>query len=115
MRLHRGDIVLVPFPFTDFSSKKVRPALIISSDPQNEDIVFTFISSVIPPNISHYDYLLKLSHPNFLIAGLKTTSIFKTRKILTINRLQILRYLGYLTPDIQSEIDERLALSLGLK
>ncbi len=32
-----GDIILVPFPFTDQSTSKKRPAVIVSSDPYNRD------------------------------------------------------------------------------
>ena len=35
-RYRRGDIVLVSFPFTDLSSSKRRPALVISPDSFNE-------------------------------------------------------------------------------
>ena len=41
-RYKRGDVVLVPFPFTDLSSSKRRPALVISPDALNdqmEDVV----------------------------------------------------------------------------
>jgi mRNA interferase MazF len=31
MTFHRGDVVLVPFPFSDLSATKVRPAVIVSS------------------------------------------------------------------------------------
>ncbi len=47
-RLRRGDIVLVPFPFTDLTAEKLRPAIIVSPDPQGVDIVIAFISSVMP-------------------------------------------------------------------
>ena len=32
--LQHGDVVIVPFPFADLTGQKVRPAVIISADPQ---------------------------------------------------------------------------------
>lgn len=70
--LHRGDIVLVPFPFTDLTTQKVRPAVIISPDPQSTDILIAFISSVVPTGeLSKSDYLLRKSHPDFAKTGFR--------------------------------------------
>ena len=45
--MKRGIIVLTPFPFTDLKSKKVRPALIVSSDElESDDVILAFISSI---------------------------------------------------------------------
>ena len=47
-RYRRGDIVLVPFPFTDLSATKKRPALVVSPDKFNEhaqDVVLVAITS----------------------------------------------------------------------
>lgn len=44
-----GDIVLVPFPFTDLSSSKRRPAQVISSDSFNDqmqDVVLAAITAI---------------------------------------------------------------------
>lgn len=43
----RGDIIAVPFPFTDLSSSKLRPALIISNDSISNtgDVVIVMITS----------------------------------------------------------------------
>jgi len=49
----RGDVVLVPFPFTDLSSSKRTPALIVSPDSFNvakQDVVLVVISSQIGPD-----------------------------------------------------------------
>ena len=46
----RGDIVLVLFPFTDLTSSKRRPALVVSPDPFNDgmqDVVLAAITSQI--------------------------------------------------------------------
>jgi mRNA interferase MazF len=45
----RGDIVSIPFPFTDLSQSKLRPALIISNSLINrtEDVIAVMITSVL--------------------------------------------------------------------
>ncbi len=45
----KGDVVLIPFPFTDLSSNKTRPAVIISIDEfekQTGDITVAMITSI---------------------------------------------------------------------
>ena len=47
----QGDIVLMPFPFTDFSQTKNRPAIIVGNHPtRNNDYVVAKITSNL-----HYD------------------------------------------------------------
>lgn len=47
-----GDIVLVPFPFTDQSATKKRPAVVISSEAYNSerpDLIIMAVTSQIKP------------------------------------------------------------------
>ncbi len=114
-RLSRGDIVLVPFPFTDLTSKKLRPAVIISNDPQETDIVIAFISSVISPKeLAITDYLIQPDYADFPKTGLKKTSVFKMKKLLTIETGRIIRQLGKVSTVIQKELDIRLKNALSL-
>lgn len=77
-RLKRGDIILVPFPFTDLTAEKLRPAIIASPDPQELDIVIAFISSMVPSReLAETDFLLTLDHPDFSKTGLKKSSGYK--------------------------------------
>jgi len=106
--------VLIPFPFTDLSSQKVRPALIISPDPVKEDILVAFISSVVPPAPEPNEYVLDATHPAFARTGLKITSVFKMGKIATLHRSLILRRPGRTTPELQKVLDTVLRRAVGL-
>ena len=54
MPYNQGDIVLVPFPLTDLSSSKVRPAIVVSGvDVNNTDDV---ILAAITTNLRNDDF-----------------------------------------------------------
>jgi len=46
----KGKIVLIPFPFTDLTSTKLRPALVLTEG--EKDCVVAFISSKVPSELS---------------------------------------------------------------
>ena len=113
--LKRGDIVLVPFPFTDLTAEKLRPAVIISPEPQELDVVIAFISSMVPSGeLAETDFLLTPDHPDFSKTGLKKVSVFKMKKLLTMERTKLIRRLGRVSSAIQEELDRRLRNALGL-
>jgi mRNA interferase MazF len=113
--LKRGDIVLVPFPFTDLTGEKLRPAVIVSPDPQGLDVVIAFISSIVPSGeMADTDFLLTSDHPGFSMTGLKKVSVFRLKKLLTIERTKLIRRLGSVSPAIQKDLDSRLRNALGL-
>ena len=107
--------MLVPFPFTDLSSEKLRPAIITSADPQHTDVIIAFISSVVSTgDISEPDYVLRQDDPGFAETGLKRASVFRMGKLLTIDRVRIIRRLGRVNSAIQEELDIKLRDALGL-
>jgi mRNA interferase MazF len=112
--LKRGDIVLVPFPFTDLSKEKVRPAVVISAE-NDVNVSVAFISSIIPEEPTAVDFVLSESHPDFSVTGLKRSSVFKMNKVLTLERSKILRhsveFLHLSTENLTSDLDLPLALN----
>lgn len=44
--MNRGDIVIVPFPFQDKPGEKIRPAVIVQSDPENQRLANTILAMI---------------------------------------------------------------------
>jgi mRNA interferase MazF len=89
----KGKIVLVPFPFTDLTAAKLRPALVIYEG--EKDVVMAFISSKIPSELSEVDILITKDHTSFRKAGLKVDSVIKLDKIATVLKDLIVGELGF--------------------
>ncbi|MBI5400559.1 MAG: type II toxin-antitoxin system PemK/MazF family toxin [Candidatus Yonathbacteria bacterium] len=84
----------MPFPFTDLSSHKVRPAVIVSQINKGDDIVLAFISSQKPKKKEPTDVLILQESDGFLETGLKTDSVVRVSKIATLDKKIILGMLG---------------------
>jgi len=85
-----GDIVLVPFPFTDLTSMKVRPALVVSRGVSTYgDVILCFLSSRIDPK----DKSLIILEPD-KGNGLKVPSAIRFDKIATLSAGIVLGVLG---------------------
>jgi len=105
----QGDVLLIPFPFTDFSTLKQRPAIVLSSDTFNNshsDVVVMAITSQIPQNIPSEDYLL--SQEEIELAHLPKSSLIKTGKIVTINKMLVRKKLGTLPASTTEKLKAKL-------
>ncbi len=115
--VQRGSVVLVRYPFTDLSTTKVRPAVVVTSNlllSQMEDILCLFISSVMPGELLPTDFVLEPSHPAFPATGLRLRSVFRTHKLALLHQGLVLRKFGDLEEPLMREIDSRLQIALGL-
>lgn len=107
----RGDVVLVPFPFTDLSDTKRRPALILSSGAYNEatgDVIIAQITSRVSAPLRPGDCSIE----QWREAGLLAPSRVRA-KLTTLARALLVRRLGRMPAGDLSSIDEALSGVLG--
>jgi len=94
-------IVLVPFPFDDFSSTKVRPALCLTSEiGEFGHVIIAFISSKAPDFKLESDLEIKVGTHEWSGTGLLVDSVIRLHKIVTVPRSVIKRRLGKLNKDL---------------
>ena len=103
----KGKIVVVPFPFTNLSSTKRRPALILHET--KYDIVVAYISSNTPSTPSPEDVLIQQSRASFAFTGLLSDSVIMLDKLATVEKSLIIRILGEVNDDLKAEINPKLA------
>jgi len=108
MAIVKGDIVLIPFPFTDLSSTKLRPAVILSVDNQGNDITVCFISSQNISNLRSDEFLIDSKDPSFSTTGLKISSKVRVSRIVTIDRRLLTRRIGKLESDYIEKLNQIL-------
>ena len=99
-------IVLVPFPFTDLTAAKLRPALVLYEG--DKDAIMAFISSKIPSEPSMVDVLITKNHSVFKNAGLKVDSVIKLDKIATVLKDLIVGEIGELDQELRREVNQKI-------
>jgi mRNA interferase MazF len=103
----KGKIVVIPFLFTDLSSFKRRPALVIHET--KYDVVVAYISSNMPSIPSSEEVIISRSMPSFSSSGLLSNSVIMLDKLATVEKALIIRILGEADEDLKAEINLKLA------
>ena len=109
-----GHIVLVPFPFTDLSGEKVRPALVLGVQNGGDDVTVCFLSSHVPDKIHKFEVLVDEKEKDFKKTGLKSNSIIKVTKIATLDKAVVLGQIGELDVKSMQKVKSILKVYLGL-
>jgi mRNA interferase MazF len=108
----KGKVVLVPFPFTDLTAAKLRPALVIYEGEQ--DVVVAFISSKVPSELSEVDVSVTRKDRGFEKSGLKVDSLIKLDKIATVLKDLVVGELGELGEEPRREVNRKLRKMLEM-
>jgi mRNA interferase MazF len=99
------DVVVVPFPFTDRTATKKRPALVLSSEPFNSGIGHSVMAMI--TTASHSVWPLDVDIANLGDAGLKAPSIIRM-KLFTIDHQLIQKLIGHLSLHDQKSVESTL-------
>jgi mRNA interferase MazF len=106
--MKKGTVVLIPFPFTDLTGSKIRPAVVLVN---NEiDVTICFITSEFKWK-TDYDVSILPSENN----GLKALSLIRISKIATIDSALVLGELGELSNTEIVELNKGLKKMLQLE
>lgn len=95
------DVVLMPFPFNDLSSNKVRPALIISNSNLKNDKICMLITSRKPKKGIELE-------SNLLDKKLPLRSWVKPHRIFTIDENKIIKTLSRGNKNLYKIIEDKL-------
>lgn len=102
-RFVKGDVVVVPFPFSDLSQSKRRPALVMANL-QGDDVILCQITS----QSVRDEVAVPLTEADFLAGSLQRNSNVRPNKIFTADKKILLYKVGSITTDKLGQIITRL-------
>ena len=107
----QGDVIKVPFPYTDRATRQFRPALVVSTG--NIEDVHGLLWVVMITSAENRGWAGDVTVNNLAAAGLPVPSVIRTAKIATIEASDA-THLGRVPPALFRQVARRLAQDLGL-
>ena len=99
----KGDIVVVPFPFSDLSQAKRRPAFVVASL-RGDDVILCQITSKEVKD----EYAVKLKESDFGSGSLHVESNIRPNRLFTADQSIILYKAGHLKKEKMHEVVEEI-------
>ena len=107
-RFVSGDVVVVPFPFTDLSSAKVRPAVVLAAFSRGDVILCQITSQA----AGHPEAIPILSSDFEPGGALSRASFALPHRLVTANEICVRRAVGQLKSAKLNEVRERVCALL---
>jgi mRNA interferase MazF len=107
MNVHQKDIVLLPYPFSNFEGDKARPAIVVSNDLLNmrsDDCIIVPVTGVIKDE----PYSVLINQENLVCGKLMKPSRVRADKILTIEKDLIVMNIGRLDDKMFDKIKSEI-------
>lgn len=105
MNYEQGSILLVPFPFTDLSTVKRRPVLVVSKtsdNAKNSDLITCAITS----NTIKKPYSISIDNSSLTEGELPIASRVLISKLFTIEKSLIIKAFAKLSDDVLDTVTE---------
>jgi mRNA interferase MazF len=99
----KGDVVVIPFPFSDLSQSKRRPALVIASLEGNDVILCQITSRTIKDS-----YAISIDDTDFTSGNLKQPGNIRPNRLFTADSHIILYRAGHIKNDKMDQVIEKL-------
>lgn len=104
----RGDLLLVPFPFTDLSAAKRRPVLALTAADSYGDFIALPVTS--RPQTEHG---LPIAAADMLTGSLPAASWIRTNRVVTLNASLVVKTVGRLSERTVTAAVQRFCAYIG--
>jgi mRNA interferase MazF len=99
----KGDVVVVPFPFSDLSGSKRRPALVLAELPGDDRILCMITSQAVAD-----PYAVALDSSGFSSGNLSSTGNIRPSRLFTAESSIVLYVAGKLSSEKMAEVQAQL-------
>jgi PemK-like, MazF-like toxin of type II toxin-antitoxin system len=99
----KGDVVVVPFPFSDLSQAKRRPAMVVA-DLEGDDLLLSQKTSMRVRD----SYAIPLEDKDFASGGLRQKSNIRPNRLFTADRHIVLYKAGHLKVEKLREVISKI-------
>lgn len=106
------ELVLISYPFSEFNTSKVRPAVIISNDRYNQEFEDVIVVPV-TTNTSLRKHVVRLSDSELEQGHLIAESVIKVDRVLSMNKKLIRKPIGFVKQDVLLRIRSILTELIG--
>jgi mRNA interferase MazF len=110
MSYNPGDLVGIPFPYSDLKTEKRRPVLVITPPDRHGDFICAAVTSVPMP-----EYAVAIDNTSMSTGDLPRQSWIRCDKLFTLSRSLVVRHYGSLNYTVFDVVREKICGYLGCK